>query len=525
MLIDFKYLVTKYKMDIKRILHVGAHMCQERDAYSSCGIQDKDIYWVEGNGDIVRSMLHAHPQWNIYQELISDKNGENVNFIIMNSDQCSSILELDECKREHPSIVEVSRRIQQTCRLDTLIARNNIPPIDFMNIDIQGAELLALKGMGHELDHVKYIYTEVNTKHIYKDCPLIGELDSFLSEHGFVRKETSMTTHGWGDALYVRERRPIEPVLVMEFWPNSCGGLGDRIVGLVSAIMIAKATQRKLLINFQEPPVTDHLWTVSCPYAPHAPQLNSAVSVDLELIDKRFKYKHELSTLNLNEWWNHAPVVRLRCNQEIASFLYDNPHYPHLKDRFSQDVSEIYAQLFTTYLVPRPTMKNHWTINKKLVGVQIRCGDISMGCGHVQFLSSEHLRTVIVPMLKDNISKFWSPTDYALFVTTDSEECYALLISQFKDYVVLRNDGPVDHFEKQGNPHGTDKTLRDLLILSKTDVMVISVHSNFGRIAALINPTDQIYTFGANGTWNGKVHNKIRLTTKHQTTMHSVDSI
>jgi FkbM family methyltransferase len=523
MLIDFKYLVKKYNMNIKRILHVGAHFCEERDAYNSCGIQDQDIYWVEGNEDIVQNMLRDHPQWNIYPELISDKDGQNVDFIIMNNKECSSILELDECKREHPYIVEVSRRKRQTCRLDTVIARRNIPPVDFMNIDIQGAELLALRGMGRYLDHVSYIYTEVNTKHIYKDCALIGELDSFLSEHGFVRKETSMTPHGWGDALYVRERRPIEPVLVFECPPNSCGGLGDRVVGLVSAILMAKVTHRKLLIDFQEPPVTDHLWTVSCPYAPHASQLSSSVSFKLDTVDDRFKYNHELSTLDLNEWWNHAPVVRLHCNQEIASFVYQNPHYLHLKDRFAQDVADVYAQLFTTYLVPRPAMKINWTINKQLIGLQIRCGDVSMGCGDVQFISSEHLRNVIVPMLKYNISKLWNPTNYAIFVTTDSDECYSLLMTHFKDYVVLRNVGPTDHFERQGNPQGTDKTLRDLLMLSKTNVVVISAHSNFGRIAAMINPTDQVYTFGTDGIWNGKIQDKTRLTTKHQTSIHSID--
>ena len=281
MLIDFKTLVSKYTMKIKRILHVGAHLCEERDAYNSCGIGDKDVYWIEGNGDIVQQVKTSTPSINIYHSLISDVDGTDVDFIITNNGQSSSILELQEHHKEHPHVVEVARKRQQTCRLDTLIQTHDIPSIDFMNIDIQGAELLALKGMGVYLNHVKYIYTEVNTKHLYKDCVLIGELDSFLLGHGFIRKETSMTQHGWGDALYIRERLPEENILIIDFIPNTCGGLGDRLVGLVSAIMLSNISNRKLLINFQEPPETDHLWTVSCPYKPYATSLDSHNTLSL----------------------------------------------------------------------------------------------------------------------------------------------------------------------------------------------------------------------------------------------------
>jgi len=45
-----------------------------------------------------------------------------------------------------------------------------------VNLDIQVVELRVLKSMEKYLQHVKYIYTEVNTEQVYKGCNLIGEV-------------------------------------------------------------------------------------------------------------------------------------------------------------------------------------------------------------------------------------------------------------------------------------------------------------------------------------------------------------
>ena len=77
---------------------------------------------------------------------------------------------------------------------------------DFLNMDIQGAELKCLKGFERNLGMINAIYAEVNEKELYAGCALLPELDAWLSEHGFVRVHTHMTPHGWGDALYIRQK-------------------------------------------------------------------------------------------------------------------------------------------------------------------------------------------------------------------------------------------------------------------------------------------------------------------------------
>lgn len=201
MLILFADLVKKYGIEKGKILHIGAHECEEKEIYEKEGF---DTIWVEGNIDLVMAMKQKHPTIQIFEAVISDENNKEVEFIITNNFQSSSILELDEHKKEHPFVVETSRKLVKTKTVDTLIEEHNLKPeqIKFVNIDIQGAELLALKGAKKILYHVNFLYLEVNKKSLYKGCALLPELDNFLLSYGFERVETVITSHGWGDALY-----------------------------------------------------------------------------------------------------------------------------------------------------------------------------------------------------------------------------------------------------------------------------------------------------------------------------------
>jgi FkbM family methyltransferase len=186
----------------KGVLHIGAHICEEKQLYNENGICDNNILWIEGNSDLINP-----EQKNILNAVISDIDDEIVNFIITNNMQSSSILELYKHLEEHPDVIEIERRQLKTITLNTLYENNNIPydRYDFINLDIQGAELKALKGADKILPHIKAIYTEVSTKELYKNCALLPELDEFLEKNGFKRIIINMTRHYWGDALYIKE--------------------------------------------------------------------------------------------------------------------------------------------------------------------------------------------------------------------------------------------------------------------------------------------------------------------------------
>jgi predicted O-methyltransferase YrrM len=69
-------------------------------------------------------------------------------------------------------------------RLDTWARRREVSP-DLLWIDVQGAELQVLKGLGDGLAKVSAVFVEAATKEIYRGQALKDEIVAFLTEHGF----------------------------------------------------------------------------------------------------------------------------------------------------------------------------------------------------------------------------------------------------------------------------------------------------------------------------------------------------
>ena len=208
MLISYEDIIKKYNLNIKTILHVGAHIAEEKEAYFSNGCEK--VIWVEGNPELCQSLLQSLDIKNniVLQAVVSDYDDQEVDFMITNNKQSSSILNLGLHKNLFPDIVMQSMSTVKTKTLKTLFLENNLnfKEIDFLNLDIQGAELLALQGIGEELTNLKAIFTEINTDYVYQECALITEIDQYLSNFGFERVETVMwSDHPWGDALYLKK--------------------------------------------------------------------------------------------------------------------------------------------------------------------------------------------------------------------------------------------------------------------------------------------------------------------------------
>ena len=203
MLIPLHDLVKKYNIQFKGVLHVGAHECEELNDYERY-IQRNQILWVEALPDKVQFCKQKYPNVLIENAIVSD-TVESVRFNVSNNGQSSSILEFGLHSTFHPHVHYVSSFESETKLLKDVISKYNIN-YNFLNFDIQGAELKALKGMEEYLNKVDYLYTEVNSDYVYKDCALIGELDEYLLKFGLVRVETKWCENfRWGDAFYIRK--------------------------------------------------------------------------------------------------------------------------------------------------------------------------------------------------------------------------------------------------------------------------------------------------------------------------------
>lgn len=205
MLIDFRTLFPKYNITPRGVLHIGANRGEEASIYLELGITKQ--VWYEANPEMYELLLKTienNHDATAYNLCVGDEFKESVLHIANNAGQSSSVLPLGTHAVVHKDVFYTKDISVQMVRLDVLPMDEDL---DFLNIDIQGAELMALKGMGELLHQFKWAYLEVNKAHLYENCPLIEELDEYLLKYGFERVETYWAGNtNWGDALYINNQ-------------------------------------------------------------------------------------------------------------------------------------------------------------------------------------------------------------------------------------------------------------------------------------------------------------------------------
>lgn len=97
-------------------------------------------------------------------------------------------------------VVEVETRT-----LADVCVEYGLRQVDFIHMDVQGAELKVLDGFGPLMKRATAIWLEVEAVPLYRDQPLKGDVQQYLSKRGF---KLSMDTVGdvSGDQLWVRKR-------------------------------------------------------------------------------------------------------------------------------------------------------------------------------------------------------------------------------------------------------------------------------------------------------------------------------
>lgn len=119
----------------------------------------------------------------------------------------SSLLAPKEHKKVH-KWVKFDKKIQvKTQRLDSFCRDHGIAKIDFIYLDVQGAELMVLEGAGDLLKKVGAIWLEVEAIELYEGQPLKTDVEKFMESHGFVRIKDTVDRVS-GDQLYVRSNLP-----------------------------------------------------------------------------------------------------------------------------------------------------------------------------------------------------------------------------------------------------------------------------------------------------------------------------
>ena len=252
MLITVGQLVQFFGVLPAGVLHVGAHEAEEADEYKNYGWGH--VTWVEMLPDkyaALRRRFADDAGMTVLNAACWDLDGVKLPVFRADNGQSSSLLRPDYHLTAHPSITFAEDPQITTSRLDTILPETS--KFNFINFDIQGAELRALRGLGTRLADVKWAYLEVNDRRVYADCALIGEVDDFMRKAGFSRVATTMAhstgneSYGWGDALYFRTQHMTTPALI-SLWARASAWKSYVVIDELrqNGIRAARALKRRL---------------------------------------------------------------------------------------------------------------------------------------------------------------------------------------------------------------------------------------------------------------------------------------
>jgi FkbM family methyltransferase len=115
----------------------------------------------------------------------------------------SSLLAPDLHLQVHPWVSFDEVQSVPVLTLEDFCATAGIRQVDFIHVDVQGAELQVLRGAGAMLESTRAIWLEVESVPLYAGQPLKADVETFMAERGFTLLVDTVRRIS-GDQLYVR---------------------------------------------------------------------------------------------------------------------------------------------------------------------------------------------------------------------------------------------------------------------------------------------------------------------------------
>ncbi|MEB3181353.1 MAG: FkbM family methyltransferase [Nostocaceae cyanobacterium] len=183
-----------------------ADACDEANA----NLEARQINWIEKHIPLA----------------LSNTVGESTLYVTKHP-MCSSLYPPNETYLSRfaglPELVNLDFTVEiETTTLDNFCQAEGIDKIDFLQVDVQGADLNVLEGASEILKRsVLAVQIEVEFSHLYAKQPLFGDVDIYLRKQGFTLFDlaTARRTRGcspifsqvhpgqllWADAFYFRD--------------------------------------------------------------------------------------------------------------------------------------------------------------------------------------------------------------------------------------------------------------------------------------------------------------------------------
>ncbi len=444
---DLAKLCQQNSIQPRGVIHIGAYEGEEIQTYQEMGMEN--ILFVEANPQVfdrLQKKMAGMSEVRVANYAICDRDGI-VDLHIAANEQSSSILPPRQDSAQSLFTREIFSIAVEAKTLDNLLAELELSPENFnlLNIDIQGAELLALQGASQTLQFVEGINIEVNYEENYQGCALIDDIDKFLNKVGFERVATTTPYHhSWGDAFYVRQ-----PTITMSTLGEN-GGFANQLFQY--GFLKTYAKKHNLRVETPE-------WSGKDIFGLDDPLIRRSLPQVAENIE---------SNMSISEIVNSPEVL---SNVDFWGFFQYHTAY-YAKER------EYWRSLFQPVAEIAAKMESAWegltAKGKTVVAIHLRLGDY--------FYLYPHW---IAPWewYEEWLRGFWDTLeDPILYVASDDVE---MVLGCFAKYQpITAKDLGVELPEAE--------FYRDFYVLSRADAVAIS-NSTFSFTASMLNQRGKFF--------------------------------
>lgn len=200
---------------INTIFELGARYCEDTIEIANL-YKDSRIFAFECNPQTLpqcRDVVKGNNRIILIESAVGNYDG-TIKFYPINKDKTKTTWEdgnqgassIFKASGKYPVEEYVQNEIEVPVKkLSSVMNDCQINYIDVMWMDIQGAELLALKGLEEKLRNVSIIHTEVEFLEIYHGQPLFSDIQKFLLENGFKLYGFTNKHEYAGDAVFINQ--------------------------------------------------------------------------------------------------------------------------------------------------------------------------------------------------------------------------------------------------------------------------------------------------------------------------------
>jgi FkbM family methyltransferase len=218
------------------IFNVGSRKREADDDYGSKGWEifapRLSIYGFDADADACEEanaeLVARKINWmEKHIPLALAKNSSESTLYVTKHPMCSSLYPPNETFiarfEQLPELASLDFSMEiETSTIDDFCRQEGITEIDFLQLDVQGAELQVLEGGAEIIAHSTLaIQSEVEFSPIYKNQPLFSDIDSYVRKQGFalfdlmpayrlrarspIRAANRFGQLLWGEAFYLRD--------------------------------------------------------------------------------------------------------------------------------------------------------------------------------------------------------------------------------------------------------------------------------------------------------------------------------